>query len=229
MGLAPERLRLQDLMRRTTDDQARSGNWRYAAIRPQVIPAVYSGAGVHVYADCSDGARMLAKWAGVKDDPAGNGYASWGNSSSIWAHLHHVPLIDAQPGDIGTFGKWSGEEHALMFWQKYGTGPYDWFVWNHGRPGQPARKTLMEEIAGHSGMTLSVCRLNVADPPPTPEDKLRAKTGFYAWVAWRLSEGPWRKYKRCDPRVRPDVPRVIYAKWWLAYASFLRNRRHGNP
>jgi hypothetical protein len=47
----------------------------------------------------------------------------------------------------------------------------------------------------------------VVEPPPTPQDKLRAKTGFYAWVAWRLGEGPWQHYSPANKTVRPAVLR----------------------
>lgn len=222
--LAPERQRLVTLMERTVHDQERYGNWTYRAVRPQSIPPAY--AGQRVQADCSNGARMLAHWAGVKDDPAGTGYQPYGNSSSIWAHCEHIPLSEAQPGDIATFGFRSGEHHACVLYQ------YDpsrgWLVWNHGRPGQPYITTLGAEQYGHPGMLATYCQIAVVDPPATPEDKLRAKTGFYSWVAWRLGEGPWRKYGGCDAKVRPAVPTVIPPRWWADYARFLKNRRKPN-
>lgn len=227
MSLAPERTRMVTLMAKTVADQAAHGNWRYRAVRPQdIISGYYSGQ--QVDADCSDGARDLARVSGVKDDPAGNGYADFGNSSSIWAHLHHIALEDVEPGDMGTFGYYAGEKHAFVFWEKYGPGAQDWYVWNHGAPGQPAKRRLIDEITFHLGMTLTCCRLNVKDPPPTPQDKLRQMTGFYAWVAWRLGEGPWAKYGQTNQNVRPSVPKLIPPAWWRDLTKFLLRRKKPN-
>lgn len=223
---APERTRAIALMGRTVTDQAAHGNARYRAVRPQTILRSYNGQ--QWEADCSDGCRDIACIVGVKDDPAGNGYATYGNSSSIWAHLHHISLSQAEPADICTFGYYGGEHHALMLWEKTGLGEHDWDVWNMGAPGQPVRHRLVDEIAYHAGMTMTCCRLNVVDPPPTPQDELRAHTGFYAWVAWRLGEGPWKPYGPTNATVRPNVPTVIPATWWRDLSRFLLNRKKPN-
>ncbi len=226
MALAPERQRLVELMGATVADQTHHSNWRYRAVRPQAIPPHYIPAG-YVEADCSDGCRDLCRWANIPD-PAGNVYAPYGNSSSIWAHLPHISLSEADPGDIVTFGYRYGEKHAAMLWERTGTGAYDWTVWNHGRPGQPQKRTLMQEVQAHAGMSVTCCRIPVVDPPPTPQDRLRAMTGFYAWVAWRLGEGPWRKHKPRDPEVRPNVPAIVSPAWWVRLQQFLLNRKKAN-
>jgi len=213
-------------MASTVGSQARIGNWRYAMIRPQDVQLTASQiAAQPVESDCSSGVRILCHAADAPD-PAGLSYAPYGNSSSIWAHCHHIDLADVQPGDMATFGYWSGEHHVCMFWEKTSGG--DWYVWNHGAPGQPIRSTLSRERDWHSPMTVTYVSLGVPDPPPTPEDKLREKTGFYSWVAWKLGEGPWRKYGKASPKVRPHVPRVIPVKWWRQYAAFLRARKKPN-
>lgn len=227
MTLAPERVKIQALMAETVADQIAHGNWLYEAVRPQTIISTYVR-GIRVKADCSDGVRCLARIVGVKDDPAGNGYAPYGNSSSIWAHSEHIPLSEAQPGDNVTFGYYAGEKHACALWEKYGAGDTDWYVWNHGAPGQPAKRRLIDEISNHIGMRVTVCALNVKDPPPTPEDNLREQTGFYAWVAWRLGEGPWKKYGQTNSKVRPAVPTVIPPSWWRDLSRFLLNRKKPN-
>lgn len=214
------------MMSKTVADQENYGNWRYAAVRPQQIPPFYPGPHIHVYADCSDGARMIARWSGVKDDPAGYNWQPFGNSTSIFFHLHHIHIAEVQPGDIFTFGYHMGEHHACMAY-KYESGK-GWLVWNHGAQGQPHIVSLAVEQLGHAGMIMTCCQLNVVDPPPTPEDKLRAKTGFYSWVAWRLGEGPWRKYGKLNGKVRPNVPTVVSLRWWKDYAAFLRARKQGN-
>lgn len=223
MTLAPERLKAVQLMEQTAADQAKHGNWTYRAVRPQVIITDYTGQ--RVESDCSDGVRIIARLAGIKDDPAGNGYQSYGNSSSIWLHLHHIDLTEVEPGDAGTFGYSSGEHHAFMFHSKTANG---WLVWNMGTQGQPVIVSLLHEIQGHAGMTLTCCKANVEDPPLTPIEKLHAKTGFYSWVAWKLGEGPWKHYGAASKTVRPAVPRVIPARWWKDYAAFLLRRKKAN-
>lgn len=213
-------------MASTVGSQARIGNWRYAMWRPQDVR--YTAAQVvtdTIESDCSSGVRILCHAADAPD-PAGNGYASWGNSSTCWAHLHHIDFADLQPGDMATFGYSTGEHHIWMAWRKLANG--DWEGWNHGRPGQPQKTLLSAEKAAHAGMTVTYLSLGVPDPPPTPEDKLREKTGFYSWVAWKLGEGPWKKYGKARPKVRPHVPRVIPVKWWRQYAAFLRARKKPN-
>jgi hypothetical protein len=54
-----------------------------------------------------------------------------------------------------------------------------------------------------------------------PADKLRARTGWLAWVAWRLGAGDWKPYGRANPDVRPHVRRAIPAAWWERTAKFV--------
>lgn len=224
--LAAERVNLVALMERTVIDQAAQYNWHYRAVRPQEIISDYTN-GMRVEADCSDGCRDLCSVVGVKDDPAGTNYAPYGNSNSCWMHLHHIDIKDMQPGDLFSFGWYAGEKHLCMAYKKTANG---WTVWNMGRPGQPEFKTLLQEISGHAGMKLTCLRLNIKDPPATHEDELRAMTGFYAWVAWRLGEGSttWKPYGKANPKVRPNVPKVIPPVWWRDLARFLANRKRPN-
>lgn len=225
-GLSPARAKLVQLMNATARDQAAHSLWTYLAVRPQAIPMSWK-AGQRVVVDCSDGCRALARWAGIHDDPAGNGYASFGNSSSIWVHLHHAPLELAQPGDIFTFGYYAGEKHACMALDAGGNPR----VWNMGRPGQPEIRRLSDEIAAHRGMTVTLCKLNAPDPPPTTQDLLRAHTDFWSWLAWSLGEGPWKPYGASNPKVRPNVGKVIavaHPTWWARRAQFVGARNKGN-
>lgn len=224
MALAAARQRAVNLIGETVADQARLRLDRYAAVRPQDIPLRWV-TGQRLTLDCSDYCRFICRVAGIPD-PAGNSYAPFGNSSSIWLHLQHIPILEAQPADIVTFGYTSGEHHASIlhsFEAKVG----QWRVGNFGAQGQPIIDWLAQEIAAHRGMTVTVCRVEVTDPPPTAADKLRAMTGFYAWVAWRLGEGPWRHYQPRTPSVRPNVPRnIVVARpsWFPRLAQFEANR-----
>lgn len=56
------------------------------------------------------------------------------------------------------------------------------------------------------------------------EAKLRAKTGFYPWLAWYLHEGDWRAYAVHASVVRPNVPRKIGAAWWRRERAFVGAR-----
>lgn len=220
MALAPVRSRLTSLMESTVDDEFHHSNWRYHAVRPQAILPAYIARG-YVESDCSDGCRNLCRWAGLGDDPAGVDYAPFGNSSSIYFHLHHAPLSQVEPGDMFTFGYSTGEHHVSM---AFNADP-DPLVWNMGTQGQPVFRRLSQEAAAHHGMTVTLCKLPVPDPPPTPQDKLRAHTDFYSWVAWKLGEGPWKHYGKAAKAVRPNVPWVISPSWWKRYATFLLNRK----
>lgn len=223
------RIRIVDLIEKTCADQKVHGHDVYGFFRPQTIPSVYVD-GMKLILDCSDYCRFICRAAGVNEDPAGNGWADFGNSSSIWAHLPHIDLKDAQAGDIVTFGYSMGEKHACILYRKDPKSG-QWQVGNFGRQGEPAIKWLADEQANHRGMTMTVCRIAVpvpSPPPPTPQDKLRAETGFYAWVAWKLGEGQWKKYGPADKTVRPNVPAVISLVWWKRYAVFVANRNRGN-
>ena len=68
----------------------------------------------------------------------------------------------------------------------------------------------------------------VAPKPLTPAQKaeaaLRAKTGFYSWLAWYLHEGAWRPYAVHARIVRPHVPARIPATWWTRERAFVKAR-----
>lgn len=222
------RAEMARLMRLTVDDQARRGTWRYRAVRPQDIPARYSS-GQIVEVDCSDYCRTIARLAGVPDDPAGTAWEPYGNSSSIWAHLHTaLPITAAEVGDIFVFGHFTGELHACMVHDV--TNPHDPDVANMGTSGQPVFRKLSQEIAGHPGATVTLCKIRLPAAPVVPPAvaKLRARTGFYSWVAWRLGEQDWRHYGPANKTVRPNVPKVVPLAWWKRYAVFLANRKKPN-
>lgn len=220
------RARLQKLMEQSVADQSKHGNWRYVFARPQEIISIYNSLLI-VEADCGDGCRDLCHIAGVPDDPAGTHYADYGNTSSIWMHLHHAPLSEMEIGDIFTFGRYAGEDHACMAYNV--DDKVNPQVWNMGKQGQPVFTTLQTERNAHVGMTVTLCKLNLPpDPPPTPQELLQAKTGFYSWAAWRLGEGPWKHYGALNATVRPNVPKVISPAWWTRYTQFLLARKKGN-
>ena len=221
--LPPARQRLVALMAQTVSDQARARHWTYAAVRPESVPPAYQP-GMWVRADCSKGCQMLTRWANAPDAMQ-NGFNAYGNSSTIWLALHHIPLSEAEPGDVVVFGYRYGEKHACMLWEHVNG---EWLVWNMGRPGQPAKRRLADEIAAHAGMAMTVCQLPIKDLPPTPQQLLRQRTGFYSWLAWQLGEGPWRHYAPKTLAVRPNVPKMIPLAWWLRRKQFLLNRKRGN-
>jgi hypothetical protein len=193
-------------------------NWTYAEVRPLRVPPSWKK-GQHVTADCSKGVQYLCKWAGAPD-PMGNEFGPWGNSQTIWAHLHHLDTAaELEVGDIVTFGP-DGDAHAAMVMVP-GADPT---VWSFGHQGAPDSYKLSEDSRPQT-----FCKLPVVEPPPSPQDKLRAMTGFYAWAAWRLGEGPFRGEGLHNPAVRPNVPKVISLGWWARYHKFLANRQKGNP
>lgn len=212
------RASMKTRMTQTVNDNT---NWTYRAVRPLSVPLTWKK-GQHVVSDCSKGAQYLACWAGAPD-PMRNDYGPYGNSTTIWLNLPHISLAQAQTGDPVVFGP---DKHVTVIYE-VGKTPATTKCWNMGTQGQPVFRTLQYEIDGHRRIPWQVCQL-MPTPRPTPADKLQKETGFYAWVAWRLGEGHWRKYGSSNPKVRPAVPRLIPPRWWRDYLSFLRARDKGN-
>jgi hypothetical protein len=210
------RAELVRLMRATIRDRA---NWTYEATRPLVMPPRPWKRGQHVTADCSKGVQDLCWWAESPADPMGLDYGPFGNSQTLCAHLRHVAEpAQLEPGDIITFGR-DGEDHAAMVLER-GADP---LLWSFGHQGAPNSYPLSADGREHQ-----LLKLPVKDPPKTPEQKLRAMTGYWSWLQWRLGEGSWRKYEPCDKTVRPHVRRLVRLSWWRRYRRYLRNRNNGN-
>lgn len=208
---------LAGLMKATLADEQTHHTWTYLAVRPMSVPASWK-AGQHVTGDCSKGVQYLCRWAGTKD-PMGQSYGPYGNSYTLWVHLQHLSSpSELLVGDIVTFG-YNGDEHATMVLEP---GP-DPLLWSFGHQGAPDTYKLSEDRRPHQ-----LLRNPLPVYVPTKQDKLRAKTGYFSWVAWKLGEGDWKPFKRADKSVRPNVPRVIPPLWWKRYAQFLLNRKKGN-
>jgi len=60
--------------------------------------------------------------------------------------------------------------------------------------------------------------------PGRPNTALTSQRGYYSWLAWYLGEGLWKSYGPRNPRVRPNVPRVIGAAWWARERAFVARR-----
>jgi len=207
------RQRLVELMQATLADEHAHRDWTYHAVRPMPVPATWKP-GQRVAGDCSKGVQMLCRW-GDAPDPMQNHWAADGNSQTIWLRLHHLTSPgQLEPGDIVVFGE-DGADHAAMVLQA-GSDPE---LWSFGHQGAPNSYRL-----SYDRRPKTYCRLPVVDPPPTPQDLLRVRTGFYSWVAWKQGEGPWRRYGKANRKVRPNVPRIISAGWWRRYVRFLANR-----
>jgi hypothetical protein len=206
----------------TIADEKTSHTWTYHAIRPCPVPPRWIE-GQKVWGDCSKGVQMLVYWASGGDpllDPMGNAYASWGNSTTICAHLQHLATpAQLDVGDIVTFGR-NGDEHAAMVLEP-GKDP---LLWSFGHPGAPNAYRLSQDRREHQ-----LLRLPAPKYVPAKAAKLRAKTGYWAWLQWRLGEGDWSHHPKADPNVRPRIPKLIPAGWWRRYAVFLLARKKPNP
>lgn len=212
------RAELTRLMRETLADQHEHGLWTYQALRPMPVPAAWRR-GDRVFGDCSKGVQYLCRWAGVPTDPMGGGWGPYGNSSTLCVQLTHLATRgELRVGDIVTFGRY-GSEHAAMVLE---TGPNP-LLWSFGHQGAPSTYFLSQDRRPYQ-----LLRLPVPDYVPTPADRLRARTDWFAWVAWRLGEGDWKTYGKTNPSVRPNVSKVIKPTWWRAYAAFLAARSKGN-
>ncbi len=215
-GLPPARQRLREYMLATLADEHAHHDWHYRAVRPMPVPAAWHPLQT-VRGDCSKGVQYLCHWADAPD-PMGNGFSSYGNSQTIWLKLQHLAhRSELQVGDPVTFGPW-GSEHAAMVLEP-GDDP---LVWGFGHEGAPSTTRLSWDRRPQQYLRLPVVYV------PTPEDKLRARTTWFAWVAWRLGEGDWRHYGPANALVRPNVPKRIPAEWWLRFAQFLADRKKGS-
>ncbi len=209
--------KMKSLMTATIQDQNANHTWTYAAIRPLPVPATWHP-GQKVRSDCSKGCQYIAKWGGAPD-PMGRRFDAYGNSTTMTAHLHHLDHpSDLEVGDYVTFGP-DGNDHAATVMEK-GADP---LLWSDGHQGAPNSYHL-----SYDRRERHYLRNPITVEPPTPQEKLRAKTGYWAWLQWKLGEGAWRKYKPSDPKVRPNVPKRIPLRWWRRYATFLRNRNQAN-
>ena len=205
------------LMAATVSDERAHYDWLYDAVRPCVVPRSWKP-GMRVKGDCSKGVQFICKWGGAPD-PMHENYDAFGNSQTLWLrnqHVAHPSLLLV--GDAVTFGP-DGNEHAAMVY-KPGADP---IMWSFGHPGTPNFYPLSYDRRAQQYL-----RFAIPDYVPTPQDKLRARTGWFAWVAWKQGEGDWLHYGAANASVRPSVPKVIPPLWWKRYAKFLANRQHGN-
>ena len=57
---------------------------------------------------------------------------------------------------------------------------------------------------------------------PTAAAVLRARTGYWSWLSWRLGQQAWKPYGKTNPHVRPHVPAWVPANWWRQAAIHLK-------
>lgn len=212
---------LATLMRQTVSDEAAHHDWTYHAVRPCSMPPRPWRPGESVTGDCSKGVQFLSWWA-RQPDPMRQGFDPYGNSYTLWLRLQHLnDARDLLVGDVVTFGK-DGDEHAARVLE---ADPVhgDPLLWSFGHQGAPNTYRLSQD-----GRPAQFLRVPLPVYVPTPDDQLRSRNDWFAWVAWRLGEGDWQHHKPADPSVRPNVPKVIPAAWWVRYAKFLARRKRPN-
>ncbi len=218
--MTPQRDIRAELVRLMAATMADRQHWTYRAVRPLPLPDQWHP-GLAISSDCSFGVKLLCRWAGAPD-PTGYGHDQpYGNSESICLHLQHLGKpVDLLPGDVVTFGR-GGRSHAAMVHTPGG----DPLLWSDGHQGAPNFYRLSTDTREHQ-----LLRLPVRKPIATPEDKLRAKTGYWSWLSWKQGEGvnTWKPYGPSNKTVRPDVPKLIPPAWWAARIRFLRARKKGD-
>lgn len=213
--LHPIRKKQAELMDATVADHK---NWTYEAVRPLPIPPTWKK-GQKVRSDCSLGVKLLNRWSGGPD-PMNTNYGPYGNSTTLCAHLPHVPSPSMlEVADVITFGK-NGDEHAAVV-REAGVDP---LLWSDGHQGAPNFYRLSQDRR-----EAQYLKLVLPHWKPTKGDILRAKTGYWSWLQWKLGEGDWRGRGEANPTVRPDVPKWIPVAWRRRRWAFLRKRKNGNP
>ncbi len=205
--------KLEQLMDETAADHA---NWTYRAVRPIAVGNRPWRKGMKVISDCSKGVQKLCWWAHCPHDPLGRNWDEYGNSQTLWSACQHLDhASDLRVGDFVTFGR-DGEEHAAMV-RKTGADP---LLWSDGHQGAPNFYRLSQDKRTHQYL-----RNPLPKYEPTKAERCRARTGWFAWVAWRLGEGDWHTYGNSNPKVRPNVPKRIPFTWWTRYARFIARRK----
>jgi hypothetical protein len=201
----------------TIADENKHHNWFYRAVRPMSVPPKWSP-GTIIRGDCSKGVQYLCRWAGGSD-PMKMNYGAWGNSTTLCHNLQHLDhATDLLIGDIVTFGV-DGSKHATMVMET-GDNP---LLWSFGHQGAPNMYRLSEDNRPHQFL-----RNPLPKYIPTPQEQLKKKKGYFAWVAWKLGEGDWFGHGKANSKLRPNVPKLIPIAWWKRYASFLVNRNKGD-
>lgn len=214
------RAELGKTMRAWLLDQAANHSTDYAAVRPLPLYGTRGGGYPkgRKRSDCSWGARLVCWWTPGAPDPMGTNFNGGGNSQTICLALEHVDHpSELEVGDPVTFGR-DGNEHVSVTLEP---GP-DPLMFSDGHQGAPNTYRLSWDRREKQ-----LRRLPVIDRPPTPQEKLRAKTGWFSWMAWALGEGDWRRYGKANRNVRPNVPRRIPISWWRRRARYLLNRKKG--
>lgn len=213
------RAELERLMRATLADEDARHTWTYHAVRPCPMPSRPWHPGERVTGDCSKGVEFLCWWADLPVDPMFQGWGAYGNSQTLWRHLQHLDHPgQLLVGDVVTFGR-DGNEHAAMVLEQGG----DPLLWSFGHQGAPNAYRLSEDRRPQQYL-----RMPVPTFVPTPQDKLRAKSGWFAWMNWYDGTGDWKTYGARNKNVRPSVPKVISLAWWARRAKFKANQKKGN-
>lgn len=219
------RAELEALMQATLADEAAHHDWTYVEVRPLLMPTPTRkwATGTKVRGDCSKGVQYLCWWTPGVPDPMRQDWNGYGNSQTLWLRLQHYgDKLELKVGDVVTFGV-DGQEHAAMVIEApSAANGYDPLVWSFGHEGAPNTYRLSQDTRPqqylHNPLPAYV---------PTSLDKAKARTGWFAWVAWRLGEGDYRDFGKANPTARPNVPKRIPASWWVRYAKFLA-RRNGS-
>lgn len=213
---------MRKMMKATLAEEAALHNYVYEAIRPIWVPKTYLRGGRKVF-DCSKGAQYVARISDAPD-PMGRNWDGYGNSTTMTIHLHRLDHIgEVKVGDYVTFGYY-GQDHAtvVMGLIKDSAGRVvDLLLWSDGHPGAPDDYRLSYDRR---------YRHFLRNPIPhtlTAVEKLRAKTGFWAWVQWRRGTGAWRGHGKANPKVRPNVPKRIPLVWWQRYALLFAKHNRG--
>lgn len=173
-GLTGTRKALHKLMVATAGNPF---HWTYYEVRPIYLPkrrltngelggplAVLKATLAKVVAsyrsDCSWGVKTLHWLAGCTDDPTGENWGPWGNSSSTYLHLPKRPGLDnayhptaaalatCQVGDIGVVGV-NGSEHMFAIME---AGPNP-LVWSDGGQESPNCYHILDDTR----RPISVC------------------------------------------------------------------------
>ena len=175
------------------------------------------------WADCSEFVTDGYAYAGAPD-PNGLNYSGAGYTGTLLTHGAKISQSSLLPGDLVVFGRSPGVHVCGVL-----AAGVDPLLASHGQEAGPIKISLSVEKKYHAGETVTCLRTLPRPQPKAPlkvtPGTLRARTGYWAWLCWRIAEGDWKPYGRRNALVRPHVAKKTSASWWARSRKFLAARK----
>lgn len=147
-----------------------------------------------------------------------------------YARQHGWIVEKPCPGDLVCYD-WPGEspgvaDHVGIYRRSLGGTRFEAVEGNTATGNDSNGGEVMIRVRDTS-LVQAFVRVPGGKPPAKlgPLARLRARHGYWSWLAWYLGEGAWKKYGPKDPNARPSVTPRVHTSWWKALRLFLAARR----